>query len=261
MKIFLSHASEDKQLVEQVHLRIGQRFPEIHSWLDKYEIVGGDDLIEKVHEGISHADKFLIFLSPNSIDKPWVRTELRKALADEISGLKPEFIIPIKAGSIPSFPPFLESRFYIDIENKTEEEWLQEIYSAIHRTKKPLAQQSQNLNVSTYIASDNPNAALLVFETLFWAEPIAFKIITSAKVVSTSWNMPSLKGLHQISISEMTYANAYALMINNHNIRPKHPFVIGLNFEPDGDPRSHIQKIDKWDGIGGNSSMRFIQFN
>ena len=47
MRVFLSHASEDKKLVEQIHLRIASRFPTIESWLDKYEILGGDDLIDK----------------------------------------------------------------------------------------------------------------------------------------------------------------------------------------------------------------------
>ena len=45
MKVFFSHASEDKPLVEQVFLRVQNRFPEIKGWLDKYEILGGDELI------------------------------------------------------------------------------------------------------------------------------------------------------------------------------------------------------------------------
>lgn len=49
MKVFLSHASEDKKLVEQVFIRVQTRFPEIQGWLDKYEIFAGDDLIEKIH--------------------------------------------------------------------------------------------------------------------------------------------------------------------------------------------------------------------
>jgi hypothetical protein len=49
MKVFLCHASEDKQLVEQVYVRLSARFPNIHGWLDKYEIRGGDDLIETIH--------------------------------------------------------------------------------------------------------------------------------------------------------------------------------------------------------------------
>ena len=228
MKVFLSYASEDKALVEQVHLRLIVRFPEIESWLDKYEILGGDDLIEKIHSGISQADKFVIFLSPNSIDKPWVRTELRKALADEISGVKPEFIIPIKVGSIPTFPPFLESRFYIDIENKTEEEWLQDIYAAIHRKKTPLGEATENLRVSAHIASDNSKAAMLVFEALFWAEPISFKVTTTAKVKSSIWQLPGLKGMQQVSVSELKQDNTYAIAIQNYTIKPKKPFVIIL---------------------------------
>ena len=63
MKVFLSHAAEDKPVVEQVYLRLRSHYPEIETWLDKYEILGGDDLIEKIHKGIAESDKFLIFLS------------------------------------------------------------------------------------------------------------------------------------------------------------------------------------------------------
>lgn len=260
MKVFLSHASEDKAVVDQVHLRITKRYPEIESWLDKYEILGGDDLIEKIHSGIEDADRFIIFLSPNSIDKPWVRTELRKALADEISGVKPEFIIPIKIGTIPSFPPFLESRFYIDIENKIEDEWLQDIYAAIHRKKKPLGEVTENLRVSAHIASDNPRAAMLVFEVLFWAEPVSFIVATNSQVKHSTWQFFGLKGMHQLSVSELKADKAYALAIQNHSIQPKKPFIIGLEFENSGDPREKILKIDKWDGSGGDASIQFIDF-
>jgi len=260
MKVFLSHASEDKKLVEQVLIRLQTRFPDIQGWLDKYEILGGDDLIEKIHAGIAESDKFLIFLSPNSIDKPWVRTELRKALFDEIAGIKPEFIIPIKLGHISQFPPFLESRFYIDIETKTEEEWLQDIFAAISRTKKPLADATENLRITAHIAADNPKAAMLVFEALFWAEPICFKITTSAATKSSVWQLPGLKGMHQVSVTELKSEKQYALRIQDKVIRPKSPFVIGLEFDKEGDPIQYISGIEKWDGVGGDSSLRFIDF-
>ena len=73
MKAFFSHASEDKEIVEQVYKRIIARFPEIEGWLDIYEIIGGEDLIEKLAAGIDSVDRFLIFLSDRSIDKPWVK--------------------------------------------------------------------------------------------------------------------------------------------------------------------------------------------
>ena len=260
MKAFLCHASEDKALVEQVYLRLKETYLEIEPWLDKYEIIGGDDLIETIHAAISDADKFLIFLSPNSVDKPWVRTELRKALADEINGVKPEFIIPIKVGSIPSYPPFLESRFYIDIESKTENEWLEEIYRAINRQKRATDSPTENLVVSTHVASDNPRAAMLVFEARFWAEPISFRVRTSEKVVNAVWQVPGLKGMHQLSVSEKREDNEYAIALQNRSIRPKQPFIIGLEFASPGDPRQCILGVDKWDGSGGDSSLRFMSF-
>lgn len=261
MKAFFSHASEDKPLVEQVFIRVKERFPDIVGWLDKYEILGGDDLIETVHKGIEGSDKFLIFLSSSSIDKPWVRMELRKALSDEINGIKPEFIIPIKVGHISQFPPFLESRFYIDIETKTEEEWLQDIYSAITRQKKPSQQAADNLTISIQLASDEPKVAMVVLEPQFWAETIGFKVTTSKKIIKASWQYPAFKGMQQVSLSELMDEYAYGIRIFNHNIKPKVPFVIGLFFEDSGDPRTFIKDISLWNGDEGEKSMSVISFN
>lgn len=260
MKVFFSYASEDKKPVEQVYIRARSRFPEIKGWMDKYEILGGDDLIEKIHRGIDDADKFLIFLSPNSIDKQWVRIELRKALADEITGIKPEFIIPVKLGHIPHFPPFLEGRFYIDIEAKTEEEWLQDIHSAITRKKRSLDQPTENIVISVHIANDNPNAAVILFEAQFWAEPIGFVITTSKDIKSTMWAMPTLKGMQQVSISKLQKDRRYGIRIFDKTIIPKSPFLMGIEFESTKDPRDHIKSVERWDGANGEQSLSFVHF-
>jgi hypothetical protein len=260
MKVFFSHASEDKPLVEQVYLRVADRYPDIQGWLDKYEILGGDDLIEKVHSGINDADKFLIFLSPNSIEKPWVRTELKKALSDEINGIKPEFIIPIKAGHISQFPPFLESRFYIDIESKTEAEWLTDIYSAITREKKPNQAPSQNLQISLHLAQDEPKAAMVVFEAQFWANEIGFKVITTDRIKGYSWQYAGFKGMQQVSISELKSDYEYGVRIYDHVIKPKVPFVMGVVLDSAGDPRAKVKDVQPWNGDGGEQRLQFMTF-
>jgi hypothetical protein len=255
MKVFFSHASEDKKLVEQVFLKVSAKYPDIIGWLDKYEILGGDNLIETIHSGIENSDKFLIFLSPNSIDKLWVRTELRKALTDEINGIKPEFIIPIKVGHISQFPPFLESKLYIDIESKTEDEWLEDLYSAITRQKNKTSTIEENLIVSTHLASDEPNAAFVVFESQFWAEPISFTIKTKNKISEYIWQMPTLKGMHNISKNERKLENEYSIQIVNQSIKPKHPFLIALVFENTSNPIEEILEVNKWDGQDGEQSI------
>jgi hypothetical protein len=51
---------------------------------------------------------------------------------------------------------------------------------------------TENLRVSTHIAGDTPNAAMILFESLFWAEPIGFEISTYAEVKSSVWQIPGL---------------------------------------------------------------------
>ncbi len=58
MRVFFSHASEDKPVVEQVLARVQAAFPDVSPWLDRLEIKGGDDLVDKIGEGIDGADKF-----------------------------------------------------------------------------------------------------------------------------------------------------------------------------------------------------------
>lgn len=260
MKVFFSHASEDKAVVEQIYLRVCERFPDVKGWLDKYEIIGGDDLIEKINQGIEDADRFLIFLSPNSIDKPWVQAELRKALMSEIQGVKPEFIVPVKIGAISQFPPFLESKFYVDIEGKTQEEWLQDIHAAITREKKSPDRPADNIVISANIAADNTNAVVLVFEAQFWAEAIGFKVTVSEDIKSTMWSMSALKGMQQVSISKLEGTREYGIRIYDKVIRPKAPFIMGIEFEEGGDPRQKILGVGQWDGSGGEQSMSFIHF-
>ncbi len=74
-KVFISHASEDKQ-------RFVMGFADdllkngVEVWLDTWEMLPGDSLVEKVFEGIGNAEAVIIVLSANSINKPWVKEEL-----------------------------------------------------------------------------------------------------------------------------------------------------------------------------------------
>lgn len=42
----------------------------------------------------------------------------------EIQGIKPDFVVPVKLGATSTFPGFIESKRYIDLEALTEEEFL-----------------------------------------------------------------------------------------------------------------------------------------
>lgn len=84
-KAFISHASEDKERFV-VNFATKLRSKGIDAWLDQWEMLPGDSLIDKIfEEGIKNADAFIIVLSQNSVNKPWVREELNAGFVKRLN--------------------------------------------------------------------------------------------------------------------------------------------------------------------------------
>src|SRR3954447_648766 len=133
-KVFFSHASEDKGVVEAVYAEFVAAHPEHEPWVDMYKIVGGDSLLDKIARGMDESEKFFLFLSTVSVTKPWVKAELRRALMREIDGIEPGYIVPVKIGDLDAVPAWLEDKLYIDLGRLTKDEWLAQFNAAITGT-------------------------------------------------------------------------------------------------------------------------------
>ena len=84
-KVFLSHASEDKQRFV-LPFATSLREKGIDVWLDKWEILPGDSLVDKLfEEGLKEAEAVLIVISAVSVTKLWVRQELNTAIVNRIT--------------------------------------------------------------------------------------------------------------------------------------------------------------------------------
>lgn len=84
-KVFVSHASEDK---ERFVLGFATKLRNngIDAWLDKWEMLPGDSLVEKIfEEGIKEAKAVIVVLSKFSVEKPWVREEMNAAFVKRIN--------------------------------------------------------------------------------------------------------------------------------------------------------------------------------
>jgi len=92
-KVFLSHASEDKERFV-VPFATALREHGVDVWLDKWEILPGDSLVDKIfEEGLKDAAAVIVVISKFSIEKPWVKEELNAAFVKRIS--KQTKIIPV----------------------------------------------------------------------------------------------------------------------------------------------------------------------
>src|SRR5450755_2068887 len=84
-RVFVSHASEDK---ERFVNRFAARLREngVDAWLDKWEMLPGDSLVDKIfEEGLKDAQAVIVVLSRISVGKPWVREELNAAFVKRVN--------------------------------------------------------------------------------------------------------------------------------------------------------------------------------
>ena len=84
-KVFLSHAKEDKNRFV-IDFAEKLRNNGIDVWLDKWEMLRGDSLMDKIfEEGLKNAEAIIIVLSNHSVNKPWVKEELNAGMMKKIS--------------------------------------------------------------------------------------------------------------------------------------------------------------------------------
>lgn len=108
-KVFVSHATEDKdRFVNNFALRLRENG--VDAWFDKWEMLPGDSLVDKIYEeGLKEALMVIIVLSKNSVSKPWVREELNASVIAKIQkGIR---LIPVVIDEC-EVPEALKSTLY-----------------------------------------------------------------------------------------------------------------------------------------------------
>jgi hypothetical protein len=74
--IFISHASEDKQLVVELFVDCLEKNGITNYWYDRERIEGGDSIIQRINEGLSTSKMGIIIFSRNYLQEGWTEWEL-----------------------------------------------------------------------------------------------------------------------------------------------------------------------------------------
>src|ERR1044071_7636611 len=82
-EVFISHSSKDDEFVKE--LRVALEDQGLTVWVDSRELVGGNKLAPEIEQAIGVARHVIVVLSPHTINSPWVRNEIHKALEVERS--------------------------------------------------------------------------------------------------------------------------------------------------------------------------------
>ncbi len=113
---FLCHASEDKEYAvvpfERAISEAG-----LKGWLDRAEVVWGDNLVRKVQQGLTKSRYVVAFLSAAFLGKGWPENELNTALSMEIGG--GAVVLPVVLGltheELARNYPIVAAKLYIGV--------------------------------------------------------------------------------------------------------------------------------------------------
>lgn len=117
--VFLSHNTEDKPSVEQLALRLEEE--ELRAWLDKWDLVPGDDAIDALENALGQSRACAVFLGPSGIG-PWQKEERQAALRIRVRD-KNFRVIPVllPGATLPTrgdLPDFLSGLVWVDFRGK-----------------------------------------------------------------------------------------------------------------------------------------------
>jgi TIR domain len=139
LRVFLSHAKEDKSLVREIsHLL---RLDGFDPWLDAEKLVAGSDWKYEIEKAVQSSDMVVIFISASGIDRAgYLHKEL--ALAIDVAEQWPQgtiFLIPVRLGDC-TVPRRLADRHYVEVPNDPAAVPL--IYAALQRSLLTRAQEA-----------------------------------------------------------------------------------------------------------------------
>lgn len=114
---FISHSTRDKPFVRKLAADLVANGVKV--WLDEQRILVGDSIPEKIAQGLADSDFFLIVVSQNSVDSPWVKKELNSALVHEIERRKVA-VLPIKLDDA-NMPNSINDKLYANFTGSYED--------------------------------------------------------------------------------------------------------------------------------------------
>lgn len=135
-RAFVSYAGEDLDIAKAIAK--GLTAKGVDAFLDRWEILPGDNFVAKLNEGLSRAEFFVLLLSEHSLTKVWPKAEQDAATVRMVEDNAR--VIPVNLGvASKDLPPLLRTIHWVPLTGAGDVETaVNRIVDAIYRrTEKP----------------------------------------------------------------------------------------------------------------------------
>ncbi len=170
MRVFLSHSSKDKPIVEEVAKTLGRQ----KVFIDKYNIDSTDTIKESIKSGLIDSDVFCAFFTKESLKSDWVRFEVSFAEKLALSGqIKKVISFILDDTEIKQIPDFFKGTLVRSLKNpKFISQDIINAYNKIeaNKSKKYFIGRNEDLNKAEIeLTSDEIDSNPSLF--LVWGLP------------------------------------------------------------------------------------------
>jgi hypothetical protein len=150
MKVFISYTQEDKNYASLIADKLRDAGHDV--WYDKWALHVGDNVVQKINEGLKDTDALIVIVSKNALRSKWVMHEFSAIALGDLSSEKSR-IIPVLVDKS-SVPQYLARYEYVDLTIDIEG-GIQRIISALSKkpSKRAIAKQDKKRTYDTAIVA------------------------------------------------------------------------------------------------------------
>lgn len=228
--IFLSHNYHDKDLVEEIAIRLEKIYNRENIFYDSWSIQPGEGIIDKMNEGLEKCKYFFFFISANSLKSKMVSLEWQNALMRSI-GNDVKFI-PIKLDKS-IVPAVLTQSLYIDLYTYGIDVAIKQMVDVINGNNTFNYKNTTFENIHGYITKETDYKYEIQFKAEYYLEPQSrFLIllnndIENIKIKSVSDSVYSSGNHKDICLANGEHYNAISISVARAT-SPGFPFVVTI---------------------------------
>ncbi|MBH3329865.1 toll/interleukin-1 receptor domain-containing protein [Pseudomonas oryzihabitans] len=229
-KIFLSHNSKDKPIVEPVAMRLARIFGEDQVFYDSWSIRPGDGIIDRMNQGLEAPEYVFFFVSSNSLASQMVKLEWQNSLHAATYGKTK--IIPVRVDGS-QMPALLAQTLYIDMYSNGLEAAIAQIVSVTQGSASFTPQHQGFSNLTCSGSLDSEGSLTITIQASHFMEPsVSFVFLTENSADEISFNLPSAAaffgGFNENAFTDGSGNKKNAILMRSMGgaLTPGHPFRV-----------------------------------
>ncbi|MBP1917176.1 hypothetical protein J2Z23_004161 [Lederbergia galactosidilyticus] len=174
--IFVSHNSKDKDFIGPMAQSLKESYGEENVFFDSWSIKPGENIIQRMNEGLEKCKYFFFFITENSLNSEMVTLEWTSTLKER--GRRDIQFIPIKADDI-EVPLIISALNYLDITTSGLDMVLTQMYDLINREERSINFPAYK-NVKAYALAENENTVrFFIYAKRFFEPSGKFLFVTN----------------------------------------------------------------------------------